>query len=459
MTTATAFLLILWIGSHLAIVLTIRDSKFRLPVFAIIGFSLLVAYAMKPYTYDLKGYSIFFNTGYLDTHGWHSPGDKFKLDLKDITGEPFTQGFEPGFRFIARTGHFLLPRGSLIPRFDPDAGDFEVRDPTRSDAIVYLIMVCGFIPLYIGAKRFIHSKGNSQNSGFLRIITSGPLIFGSVFFLLGSQNSLRQFLGVSIIILALSMWASRRYAACLVLVLLSTTFHKWSPILGLIGVTVMVLGRLNIRNCSKLPILRFPIDWASSLLNLVKRGVIEKISLQCDAVGRFVPLPVKETCRLSSGEMLSLAFSITTVALIKGIAILGIFTADIPLIGDLKPYLIMADQYESMERLSSFVKAGALIVVFTCSEILLGRKSISDSEGIRSLRRMIFIFVIPLVIFPEIFSRMVILYWAIELIFVVWALSSSEVRARLSAATVFVAYGFAPNAINVLIGPYWIYSF
>ena len=119
----------------------------------------------------------------------------------------------------------------------------------------------------------------------------------------------------------------------------------------------------------------------------------------------------------------------------------------------------MADQYESMERLSSFVKAGALIVVFACSEILFGKRSISGSEDIRSLRRMIFIFVIPLVIFPEIFSRMLILYWAIELVFVVWALSSSKVRARLSAAAVFVAYGFAPNAINVLIGPHWIHSF
>ena len=255
------------------------------------------------------------------------------------------------------------------------------------------------------------------------------------------------------------MLASRRYATGLVLVLLSTTFHKWAPILGLIGVTVMVLGRLNIRNCSKLQILRFPILWANSLLNLVKRGVIEKVLLQCYAMGRFVPLPVKEICRLSSGEMLSLALSITTVALIKGIAILGIFTADIPLIGDLKPYLIMADQYESMERLSSFVKAGALIVVFACSEILLGRRSISGSEDIRSLRRMIFIFVIPLVIFPEIFSRMLILYWAIELVFVVWALSSSEVRVRLAAVAVFVAYGFAPNAINVLIGPHWIHRF
>ena len=220
----------------------------------------------------------------------------------------------------------------------------------------------------------------------------------------------------------------------------------------------MVLGRLNIRNFSKLQILRFPIVWASSLLSLVKRGVIEKVLLQCDAMGRFVPLPVKEICRLSSGEMLSLALSITTVALIKGIAILGIFTADIPLIGDLKPYLIMADQYESMERLSSFVKAGALIVVFACSEILLGRRSISGSEDIRSLRRVIFVFVIPLAAYPEIFSRVLMFYWAIELIFVIWALSSNEVRARLAASVVFVAYGFAPNAINVLISPNWLQS-
>ena len=75
-----------------------------------------------------------------------------------------------------------------------------------------------------------------------------------------------------------------------------------------------------------------------------------------------MPLPVKEIVACNSGEMLSLMLGITTIALIKGIAILGIFTADIPLVGDLKPYRYYGrDQYESMERLGSLVKGGCNI--------------------------------------------------------------------------------------------------
>ena len=114
MTTGTAFLLILWVGSHLAILLTIRDSKFRLPVFAIIGFSLLLAYVMTPYTYALQRYSIYFETGFIEWFGYHTPNDELQLDPRDTTGDPYAQGYEPGFRFIARAGALLLPKGSLM---------------------------------------------------------------------------------------------------------------------------------------------------------------------------------------------------------------------------------------------------------------------------------------------------------------------------------------------------------
>ena len=168
---------------------------------------------------------------------------------------------------------------------------------------------------------------------------------------------------------------------------------------------------------------------------------------------------MKEAFRPSPGEILSLMLGIATIAFIKAIAVLGIFTNDIHLIGDLKPYLVMSDQYESIERLSSFVKVGAILFVFAVSEFFLGRTSISDSGDIRSLRRMIFVFVIPLAVYPEIFSRTLILYWAVETVFIMWGLSSSNLRPRLAAAAVFVSYGFAPNAINVLIGPNWLHSF
>ncbi len=76
----------------------------------------------------------------------------------------------------------------------------------------------------------------------------------------------------------------------------------------------------------------------------------------------------------------------------------------------------------------------------------------------RPLRRRTIAFILPLIFYPEIFARVLALYWAVEVLFLVWAMNSDILRVRLGGATVFIAYGFAPNAINVLIGPNWIYS-
>jgi len=44
-------------------------------------------------------------------------------------------------------------------------------------------------------------------------------------------------------------------------------------------------------------------------------------------------------------------------------------------------------------------------------------------------------------------------------LFIIWALSSNQLRSRLAGTAVFCAYGIAPNAINVIIGPNWLYGF
>ena len=107
MNNGTILLLSLWIGSHLLIVLTVAETKVRMPVFLIIGGLLLVAYMMKPYTYDLNKYSIYFNTGYIDGSGWNS--EKVKLDTRDTTVDPFASGYSVGFRILGRLGHMILP--------------------------------------------------------------------------------------------------------------------------------------------------------------------------------------------------------------------------------------------------------------------------------------------------------------------------------------------------------------
>jgi hypothetical protein len=384
----------------------------------VIGGLLLVAYMMKPYTYDLTKYSIYFNTGFIEAHGWHSPEGGFELDPRDMTGSPFSDGFAVGFKFLAKLGYRTLPSGSLMPRFDADVGDLDERGPPRSDAMVLLVMILGFSVIYGGAKQFVWGKNIISKVEPLQIITSGPLILGSVFFMLGSQNSLRQFLGMSIIILAMAMLSSRRYVTCLILVFFSATFHMYAAILGAIGILLGILGEVDRRDYS-----------------------------------RRQATPI-----ISSAELLSFMMGVITVLLIKGILVFGIFNMDIPFVGDLKPYVIRDGEYESLERLSSFAKAGAIFFVFASSEIMAGRILGSDGRDIRHLRRRVFAFVIPFLVYSEIFSRVIVLYWALETVFLIWALNSKQLRVRLAGAIVFLAYGCAPNAINVLIGPNWLYS-
>jgi hypothetical protein len=374
---------------------------------------------MKPYTYDLRKYSIYFNTGFIEGLGWHSPEGDFQLDPQDTGGELFSGGFEMGFRLLGRLGYLAFPSGSLVPRFDTDVGGFKERGPPRSDATVFLFMIIGYSILLGASRRFVGGNGNNVSPVPMRNLVAAPVILGSVFFILGSQNVLRQFLGVSIVVLALSMLTSRHYITCMVLVLLSGAFHKWAPILGLLGVFLTVIGNVGTRDYSIQP--ASPIHW-------------------------------------SLAEMISLAAGIATILLIKLIMVFGIYHMPIPLVDDLKSYVIRADEFESLERISSFIKAGAIFVIFSSSELFLGKISRSDGTNIRLLRRRLLIFLIPFLIYPEIFSRLIVLYWAMETIFVVWALNSEKLRSRLAGATVFVAYGFAPNAINVLIGPDWLYN-
>jgi hypothetical protein len=50
-------------------------------------------------------------------------------------------------------------------------------------------------------------------------------------------------------------------------------------------------------------------------------------------------------------------------------------------------------------------------------------------------------------------------FFAIEILYICWAVCSEQLRYRLAGLTVFLAYGFAPNAMNILVGRGWIYGF
>jgi hypothetical protein len=404
------------------ILTAVRSTGQPRVIFVTISIMILLAYVIKPYTYDLTKYSIFFNTGFIQSQPWHSPDDVFILDYRDTTGEPFDQAFEPGFRWLAKIGNVILPTGSLVPRIDAEFGDFKERGPPRSDAMIFLIMGFGFFMLLISVRSIGFREDYRKHFRSIDLVLAAPLILGSIFFILGSQNVLRQFLGVAIIILAMSSMVSKRYFLCATLVVLSGAFHQWAPILGLIGIYLITLGGLGASN---------------ELDKEVK------------------PFSV------SGPEGIALISGIIIVALIKGIMVIGIFNMEIPLLGDLKPYVIKGQQYLIAERSGSLIKVGVIVGLFLISEGLIGKtKEVKSTfSATRLLRRRTIALILPLAVYPEIFSRLLVFYWAVEMIFIVWALNSSEPRVRLGGVVVFVAYGFSPNVINTLVGPKWLYNF
>jgi len=425
MTAGGILLLMLWMGSHLLVLNTVRVTRQPHITFVMISMMLMLAYLMKPYTYDLNKYSIFFHTGFIAVQAWHSPNDEFRLDPLDTTGKPFDQAFEVGFKWLAKIGSKVLPAGSLVPRLDADFGDFRERGPPRSDAMIFLIMGLGFMVLFAGIRSFgIRNYSDTHFTG-IDLVPVAAIILGSLFFILGSQNSLRQFLGLTIVFLAMASMASRHYFVSAILVVLSGVFHKWSPILGMIGIYLVILGSVSKTN---------------------------------HATGEVHPF------RLSYPETFALISGIMLVILIKSIMVTGMFNLDIPLFDDLKPYVIKANEFNivnSLERISVLLKGCFIFGLVLISEGLIGKSKHNESANndIRSLRRRTIVFIFPLIIYPEIFSRVMVLYWAVEIIFLVWALNSDETRVRLGGAVVFVAYGFAPNAVSILIGPNWLYSF
>ena len=415
----------LWMGSHLLVLNTVRVTRQPHITFVMISMMLMLAYLIKPYTYDLNKYSIFFHTGFIPVQAWHSPNDEFRLDPLDTTGEPFDQGFEVGFRWLAKIGSKTLPAGSLVPRLDSDFGDFRERGPPRSDAMIFLIMGLGFMVLLAGVRSFGIRDYSKTYVRAIHLFPAAAIILGSVFFILGSQNSLRQFLGLAIVILAMGSMASRRYFVSAILVVLSGIFHKWSPILGMIGIYLVMLGSVSKNN---------------------------------HATGEVHPF------RLSYPETFALISGIMLVILIKSIMVTGMFNLDIPLLDDLKAYVIKTNEFNlvnSVERISVLLKGCMIFGLVLISECLIGRTKRNESvtNDIRSLRRRTIVLILPLIIYPEIFSRVMLLFWAIEIIFLVWAFKSDKTRVRLGGAVVFVAYGFAPNAVNVLVGPNWLYGF
>jgi len=96
-------------------------------------------------------------------------------------------------------------------------------------------------------------------------------------------------------------------------------------------------------------------------------------------------------------------------------------------------------------RTSAFFELLLVGSIVIASELILGNQKLKDDFDIRSFRLAIFTFSIPLVIYPELFSRFLFFYFAAEMFFVISSIWAAEARVRLASAVIFIAYGIAPN--------------
>ena len=139
-------------------------------------------------------------------------------------------------------------------------------------------------------------------------------------------------------------------------------------------------------------------------------------------------------------------------------AIKGILFLDIEFFTDVKYYVIRVAEDEQLvdpNRLGAAAKWVALFGILLVSELLVDKNDEKWRVDVLRCRRLVFLFITPLIVFPEVFSRLSYYYFAWELIFVIWAFQGQYIRTRLAGATIFCAYGFAINAFNILMGSSW----
>ena len=179
--------LILWILPHI-LFLRLVVVGFCKNTLVICIVCLAVVYTIKPVTSDLPKYSTYFATGHLAMWPYSfSKNEGLLLDSRDTTGAPFLQAYplDKGFVQLAKGLHHLLPIGPYLPRVA--AGHYRY----VSDFQVIAISLLGLIIIMVACFLFRNVKLTKQ-SVTQTILYGLPIVMGSVFFMIGSQNAVRQ---------------------------------------------------------------------------------------------------------------------------------------------------------------------------------------------------------------------------------------------------------------------------
>jgi hypothetical protein len=412
-------LLVLWIMPH---VFMARAAMRPIgPVLLSLSLIFLAsAYLFKPSTGDLPKYSIYFSTGHMPIYPYTVSERGVLLNPADQTGKKFGQGSpgSKGFHWLSK-GLTVLPDGPLLPRLSLTANDRYV-----SDGPVIAILLISCLCLVLACKNFGLFKQGFY--GDTRSVIIGiSLILGSVFTFVGSQNSLRQFLGICILLLSWSLLHNRRYVFGFLALLAAASFHRWIIVFFCVSAVICFIAKSR-------PFERQPIA-----LNWINY----KVAVYAILFAGFSLLTMKIVLLDVTNQALSL-----------------LWEHDV-FLPDIKKYIYYNQDYLSPDRVGSFVKLAILFCVYLTSEAILGKYGLTDAPIFRNVRTATFFFIAPFAVFPEVFSRLMHVYLATELLFVVSCFLSTNKRYRWSGAFVFIGYAFAPNAINILLGKEWIYAF
>ena len=411
-------LLALWIMPHVFM----ARAAMRPIGPALLSLSLIFlasAYLFKPSTGDLPKYSIYFSTGHMPVHPYTFSEEGIFLDPIDQTGEKFEQGPKgsKGFDWLSK-GLSVLPDGPLLPRLS-----LTTKRRYISDGPVIAILLISCLCLVLACKNFGLFKQGFY--GDTRSVIIGiSLILGSAFTFVGSQNSLRQFLGVCILLLSWSLLHNRRYVFGFLALLAAASFHRWIIVFFCVSVVICFIAKFR-------PFERQPI-----VLNWINY-------------------------KAAAYAILFAGFSLLTMKIV----LLDVTHQALPLLWehdvflpDIKKYIFYNEDHLTPDRVGSLAKLAILFCVYLMSEIILGKYGSTDAPIFRNVRTATFFFIAPFAVFPEVFSRLMHVYLATELLFVVSCFLSTNKRYRWSGAFVFFGYAFAPNAINILLGKEWIYA-
>lgn len=392
-------LISVWIVGHLCLLGATQDKHKRASLLAVL-LCMAIVYSIKPATMDLFGYSFYFDTGYWPYAEYDGNREGFRVEDVydgDEVGIPYLERFpnEIGFALTLKWLASALPHGQFLPRFLAMGREY------TSDSLVFSVIAIGMLLFVVAAWNFLYDQLRSKDKKLFFLI-SAPIILGSIFFFVGSQNAIRQFLMLSLCILAMSYFGRQRYVIAVIISAVAISMHHWG--------------------------------W-----------VFVGLSLVLMSTHKFIPTKTNEIAPLTllSTDWLGLGIGTVMVVTITILGNIGFYEFG---------YALYLPDWQEKFRISPITKFFLLFFVMILSEIIAGTSPINPVMDVRQMRRTAFFLIAPLAILPELFSRTFFFFFAIETFYIIWALTRDTSRIRLSGALVFGAYAMAPNALNVLVG-------